>query len=67
MTKELTTLIFIPFALAAVLLCGTTIGLRKHFSPAIYGVTAIGVGVFLMLFVISFFVIRRSYLKKLMN
>ncbi|MHA7108080.1 FtsX-like permease family protein (plasmid) [Bacillus sp. C-3-6] len=66
-TKELTTLIFIPFALAAVLLCGTTIGLSKHFSPAIYGVTAIGVGVFLMLFVISFFVIRQSYLKKLMN
>ncbi|KUF32898.1 ABC transporter permease [Bacillus sp. G3(2015)] len=66
-TKELSTLIFVPFTLASVLLGVTTIGLRKHFSFAFYEVTSIGVGIFLLLFVISFFIIRRSYLEKLMN
>lgn len=66
-TKELATLIFIPFAFASILLCGTLLGMRSHFSSAFYGVTVIGVGIFLLLFVISFFIIRRSYLKKLMN
>ncbi|MBJ8007964.1 FtsX-like permease family protein [Bacillus cereus] len=66
-TKELATLIFIPFAFAAILLCGTMLGMRNHFSSTFYGVTAIGIGIFLLLFVISFFIIRRSYLKKLMN
>ncbi|KZD29408.1 FtsX-like permease family protein [Bacillus cereus] len=66
-TKELTTLIFIPFTFASILLCGTLLGMCSHFSSAFYGVTAIGVGIFLLLFVISFFIIRRSYLKKLMN
>ncbi|MGE7887712.1 FtsX-like permease family protein [Bacillus cereus] len=66
-TNELATLIFIPFVLASILLCGTMFGLRNQFSSALYGVTAIGVGLFLLLFVISFFIIRRSYLKKLMN
>lgn len=66
-TKELATLIFIPFAFASILLCGILLGMRSHFSSAFYGVTVIGVGVFLVLFVISFFIIRRSYLKKLMN
>ncbi|OUB31204.1 ABC transporter permease [Bacillus thuringiensis serovar yunnanensis] len=66
-TKELATLIFTPFILASILLCGTMFGLRKQFPSGIYGVTAIGVGIFLLLFVISFFIIRRNYLKKLMN
>ncbi|KFN03774.1 ABC transporter permease [Bacillus clarus] len=66
-TKKLATLIFIPFTLASILLCGIALGMRNHFSSAFYGVTAIGVGIFLLLFVISFFIIRRSYLKKLMN
>ncbi|QKH04977.1 ABC transporter permease (plasmid) [Bacillus cereus] len=66
-TKELATLIFTPFVLASILLCGTMFGLRNQFPSAFYGVTAIGVGIFLLLFVISFFIIRRSYLKKLMN
>ncbi|PHB49843.1 ABC transporter permease [Bacillus wiedmannii] len=66
-TKELATLIFIPFVLASILLCGIMFGLRNQFSSALYGVTAIGVGIFLLLFVISFFIIRRSYLKKLIN
>lgn len=66
-TKELATLIFIPFVLASILLCGTMFGLRNQFSSGFYGVTAIGVGIFLLLFVISFFIIRRNYLKKLMN
>ncbi|WP_336820826.1 ABC transporter permease [Bacillus thuringiensis] len=66
-TKELATLIFVPFTLASILLCGIMLAMRNHFSSALYGVTAIGVGIFLLLFVISFFIIRRSYLKKLMN
>ncbi|MEZ2325681.1 FtsX-like permease family protein [Bacillus tropicus] len=66
-TKELATLIFIPFVLASILLCGIMFGLRNQFLSTLYGVTAIGMGIFLLLFVISFFIIRRSYLKKLMN
>ncbi|PFO90852.1 FtsX-like permease family protein [Bacillus cereus] len=66
-TKELATLIFTPFVLASILLCGTMFGLRNQFPSGIYGVTAIGVGIFLLLFIISFFIIRRNYLKKLMN
>nr|WP_088328092.1 FtsX-like permease family protein [Bacillus cereus] len=66
-TKELATLIFIPFVLASILLCGIMFGLRNQFLSTLYGVTAIGIGIFLLLFVISFFIIRRSYLKKLMN
>ncbi|WBO90163.1 ABC transporter permease [Bacillus tropicus] len=66
-TKELATLIFIPFVLASILLCGIMFAMRNQFSSALYGVTAIGVGIFLLLFVISFFIIRRSYLKKLIN
>ncbi|MHC2833567.1 FtsX-like permease family protein [Bacillus sp. F9_6S_D1_P_5] len=66
-TKELATLIFTPFVLASILLCGAMFGLRNQFPSGIYGVTAIGVGIFLLLFVISFFIIRRNYLKKLMN
>lgn len=66
-TKELATLIFIPFVLASILLCGIMFAMRNQFSSVLYGVTAIGVGIFLLLFVISFFIIRRSYLKKLIN
>ncbi|MDZ5608723.1 ABC transporter permease [Bacillus pseudomycoides] len=66
-TKELATLIFIPFTIASIILCGIMLGMRNRFSSGVYGVTAIGVGIFLLLFVISFFIIRRSYLKKLMN
>ncbi|MGA5698623.1 ABC transporter permease [Bacillus cereus] len=66
-TKELATLIFTPFVLASILLCGTMFGLRNQFPSGIYGVTAIGVGIFLLLFIMSFFIIRRNYLKKLMN
>ncbi|WP_422118104.1 FtsX-like permease family protein (plasmid) [Bacillus thuringiensis] len=66
-TKELATLIFVPCTLASILLCGIMLAMRNHISSALYGVTAIGVGIFLLLFVISFFIIRRSYLKKLMN
>ncbi|MGG0360547.1 FtsX-like permease family protein [Bacillus tropicus] len=66
-TKELITLIFIPFVLASILLCGVMFGLHDYFSSEFYEVTAIGVGIFLLLFVISFFVIRRRYLKKIID
>lgn len=66
-TKELATLIFIPFTIAAFILFATLLGMQNHISLAFYQLTAIGLGIFLLLFIISFFFIRRGYLNKLVN
>ncbi|WP_338752701.1 ABC transporter permease [Bacillus sp. FJAT-52991] len=66
-TKELGMLIFVPFTFTSLILFGTMIGLRRHISPSFYQLTAMGVGIFLLLFVISFFIMRRSYLKKIIK
>ncbi len=66
-TKELATLIFIPFLFASTLLFGVILGLGNRVASTFFGVTAIGVGIFLLLFVVSFFIIRATYLKKLIN
>ena len=66
-TKELATLIFIPFTVAAIILFATLIGMHNRISLAFYQLTAIGLSLFLLLFIISFFFIRRSYLNKLVN
>ena len=66
-TKELATLIFIPFTIAALILFATLIGMHNRISLAFYQLTAIGLGIFLLLFIISFLFIRRGYLNKLVN
>ncbi|MFE0505939.1 FtsX-like permease family protein [Peribacillus butanolivorans] len=66
-TKELATLIFIPFTIAAFSLFVAMFCMRNFISFAFYQLTAIGLGIFLLLFVISFFIIRRGYLNKLVN
>ncbi|MGN7402481.1 FtsX-like permease family protein [Cytobacillus praedii] len=66
-TKELATLIFIPFTIAAFILFATLFGMHNHISLAFYQLTAIGLGIFLLLFIISFFFIRTGYLNKLVN
>lgn len=66
-TKELTTLIFIPFTIAAFILFATLLGMHNYISLAFYQLTAIGLSIFLLLFIISFFFIRRGYLNKLVN
>ncbi|WP_026906873.1 FtsX-like permease family protein [Paucisalibacillus globulus] len=66
-TKELATLIFIPFAVATLILFATLLGMHNHISLAFYQLTAIGLSLFLLLFIISFFFIRRGYLNKLLN
>ncbi|MEK4028443.1 MULTISPECIES: ABC transporter permease [Bacillaceae] len=66
-TKELAALIFIPFTVAAIILFAGMFGMRNYISPTFYQMTAIGVGIFLLLFIISFFTIRRGYLNKLVN
>ncbi|MFO1441801.1 ABC transporter permease [Bacillus sp. Bva_UNVM-123] len=66
-TKELATLIFIPFTIAAFILFATLIGMHNHISLAFYQLTAMGLSIFLLLFIISFFFIRRGYLNKLVN
>jgi putative ABC transport system permease protein len=66
-TKELATLIFIPFTIAAFILFVAMYGMRNNISLAFYQLTAIGLGIFLLLCVISFFIIRRGYLNKLVN
>ncbi|MFE8697122.1 FtsX-like permease family protein [Cytobacillus sp. FJAT-53684] len=66
-TKELGTLIFIPFVIAALLLFAALFGMDNRISLAFYQLTAIGLVLFLLLFIISFFFIRRGYLNKLVN
>ncbi|QQZ08719.1 ABC transporter permease [Heyndrickxia vini] len=66
-TKELTTLIFIPFIIAAFILFATLLGMHNYISLAFYQLTAIGLSIFLLLFIISFFFIRRGYINKLVN
>lgn len=66
-TKELTTLIFIPFTIAVFILFATLLGMHNYISLAFYQLTAIGLGIFLLLFIISFFFIRKEYINKLVN
>lgn len=66
-TKELATLTFIPFTIAASILLATMFIIRNNISSAFYQLTAIGLGIFLFLFIISFFIIRRAYLNKLVD
>ncbi|WP_336823863.1 ABC transporter permease [Sporosarcina sp. USHLN248] len=65
-TKELVTLIFIPFTIAALILFATLLGMHNHISLAFYQLTAMGLGIILLLFLIGFFFIRKGYLNKLM-
>ncbi|ATP39898.1 ABC transporter permease [Solibacillus sp. R5-41] len=64
-TKELAMLVFIPFSFASILLLVVIFGMRNMISASFYQMTAIGIGVFLLLFILSFLMIRRGYLKKL--
>ncbi|MGG3927209.1 FtsX-like permease family protein [Metabacillus fastidiosus] len=66
-TRELATLIFIPFTVAAIILFVTMFSMRNNISLTFYQMTGLGVVVFLVLFIISFFIIRRIYLNKLVN
>jgi len=66
-TKELAMLVFIPFTLASILLACVMLAMRDYISSTFYEMTAIGISVFLLLFIGSFFIIRRSYLKKLLD
>ena len=65
--KELAILIFVPFTLATILLFTTLFSIRDLLSKAFLQVTMLGVGVFLILFILSFFIIHRTYLKKLIE
>ncbi|MFJ8260398.1 FtsX-like permease family protein [Rummeliibacillus sp. NPDC094406] len=66
-SRELAILIFIPFTIAAIILFVAMFGMSNYISSTFYLMTAIGVGIFSLLFVVSFFIIRRSYLNKLVN
>lgn len=66
-TKELAMLVFIPFTFASLLLTGVIFGMRSMISASFYQMTTIGIGLFLVLFIVSFLMIRRGYLKKLIN
>ena len=66
-TRELATLIFIPYTIAAIILFVAMLGMSNYISSTFYLMTAFGVAIFLLLFVVSFVIIRRSYLNKLVN
>src|SRR5690625_3702130 len=60
--RELAILIFVPFTFAAILLFTVLFSIRDALSPAFIQMTTVGVGVILLLFILSFFIIRRTYL-----
>jgi len=66
-TKELASLIFAPFAFATVLLFAALVALRNTISASFLQMTAIGVMIFCLLFIISFFTIRKIYINKLIS
>ncbi|GIO22686.1 ABC transporter permease [Oceanobacillus sp. J11TS1] len=66
-TRELALLIFVPFSFAVILLFVVLFSIRDALSPVFFHMTAIGTGIFLLLFVLSFLIIRKAYLKKLVT
>lgn len=66
-TRELAMLIFVPFMFAVILLFIVLIGIRHALSLAFVQMTMIGVGIFLLVFILSFFTIRKAYLKKIIE
>lgn len=65
-TKELAILIFVPFTFAAVLLFAVMFSIRHAIPFVFFQMTAAGVGIFFLLFIGSFFIIRRAYLRKVL-
>lgn len=66
-TKELQMLIFVPFTFATILLFLALFSLRNVIAGVFFRVSAIGVGLFAFLFVLSFFIIRKVYMDKLIS
>jgi putative ABC transport system permease protein len=66
-TRELSILIFVPFTIAAMLLFTVLFSIRDAFSPAFFQMTTFGVGIILLLFTLSFLIIRKAYFKKLVE
>lgn len=66
-TRELSILIFVPFTIATILLFIVLFSIRDALSPAFFQMTNVGLGIILLLFTLSFFIIRKAYLKKLVE
>jgi putative ABC transport system permease protein len=66
-TRELSILIFVPFTMAAILLFTVLFSIREALSPSFFQMTTVGVGIILLLFTLSFFIIRKAYFKKLVE
>lgn len=66
-TRELSILIFVPFTIATILLFIVLFSIRDALSPAFFQMTTVGVGIILLLFTLSFLIIRKAYLKKLVE
>lgn len=64
-SKELRLLIFLPFTLASLLMLSILISLRTELSSVFIQTTLINFSLFLALFIISYFSIRRVYFNKL--
>ncbi|GEC80868.1 hypothetical protein [Lysinibacillus sphaericus] len=56
-TKELAMLVFIPFTFASILLVCVMFSMRNMISSSFYEMTAMGISIFLLLFIGSFFII----------
>ncbi|MDY7220785.1 FtsX-like permease family protein [Halalkalibacterium halodurans] len=66
-TRELSILIFVPFTIATILLFIVLFSIRDALSPAFFQMTNVGLGIILLLFTLSFLIIRKAYLKKLVE
>ena len=65
-SKELAILIFVPFGFASTILFGTLAALRNSISPTFFQMSGIGVSVFFLLFMFSFFILRKVYVTRLL-
>lgn len=66
-SRELALLIFIPFVFASGILFSALLALRNTINPVFYQMTGIGVSIFFVLFVISFMILRKVYVDKLLD
>ena len=66
-TKELAILIFVPFAIAILLLFTTLLAIRTMVSTAFLQVSIASSCCFFVLFLISYLFIRKSYFKRLVS
>lgn len=66
-SRELAILVFAPFVFATIILFGALLALRNMISPVFYQMTSMRVSIFFVLIVISYVILRKLYVNKLIE